>query len=108
MFMSKSANTKDILPSQVDKALLKFGADLRIARERRSESLRAWASRMGVSVPTLRRMEAGDASVGISVYATALWLAGLIGNLSASADPAKDEYALSLDIQRAGARRRKF
>jgi transcriptional regulator with XRE-family HTH domain len=105
-FMSRSADTARSLPPQVQRSLEKLGGDLRIARERRKESLRAWAQRMGISVPTLQRMEAGDATVGVSAYVTALWLVGRLKEFEQIADPAGDEKALSLDIL-ASSRRRK-
>ena len=69
------------LPPATAAAIEKLGADLAVARLRRKESLKAWAKRMGVSVPTLQRLEAGDPSVGIGIVATALWL--VLGNLAA-------------------------
>jgi hypothetical protein len=106
--VSKSAKTASAHPKQVEKALDRLGADLRIARVRRRESLRSWAPRIGVSIPTLQRMEAGDPSVGVSVYATALWVIGRIEVFSELADPARDEQALLQEImkieRRGGAR----
>lgn len=103
--MSRSAKTATSLPGQVEKCLEKLGADLRVARERRGESLRAWAARVGVSVPTLQRLEAGDPSVGISSYAVALWLVGRVGDLENLADPAKDQQALSQEILKSNRKR---
>ncbi len=48
-----------MLPATVA-AIEKLGADLAVARLRRKESLKTWAQRMGVSVSTLQRLEAGD------------------------------------------------
>jgi hypothetical protein len=94
------------LSPQVASALAKLGTDLRTARQRRGESLRAWAVRMAVSVPTIRRMEAGDAKVGMGVYATALWLIGKTTDLKNIADPAKDAQALALEILKTDRRRK--
>lgn len=105
--MSKPAKAVISLPGQVKRSLVKLGADLRIARERRGESLRAWASRIDISVPTLQRMEAGDPSVGVSSYAIALWLIGRSGDLENLADPAKDQQALSFEIMRSARYRKK-
>jgi hypothetical protein len=55
--------------------------------------------RIGVSVPTLIRMERGDPSVSIGVYTTALWLLGLSSGLSELASPAKDLGALEAIIR---------
>ena len=104
--MGRHAAASQALPPQVAAALEGLGADLRIARHRRHESLRAWAARMSVSVPTIQRMESGDATVGMGVYATALWLIGKSADLKGLADPAKDAQALSLEILKADRRRK--
>lgn len=103
--MSRSAKTAINLPGQVGRCLVNIGADLRIARERRGESLRSWAARVGISVPTLQRIEAGDPSVGVSSYAVSLWLIGRIGDLESIADPAKDSQALSMEILKSSRKR---
>ncbi len=103
--MSRPAKTTNSLPGQVERCLEKLGTDLRIARERRGESLRSWSARVGVSVPTLRRLEAGDPSVGVSAYAVVLWLVGRVGDLENLADPAKDQQALSQEILKSSRKR---
>lgn len=103
--MSKPSNASAALPPQAQRALSKLGQDLRIARERRGESLRAWAARASISVPTLQRLESGDPTVGVGVYATVLWLAGKVQHLAEIADPQHDVQALSLDIARSDRRR---
>lgn len=97
--MSKPSNASDQLPASVERALRELGANLALSRQRRAESLRARASRMGVSVPTLVRMEKGDPAVGMGVYATALWLMGQHQALADVAAPQHDLGALELDIQ---------
>jgi hypothetical protein len=37
---------------------------------RRKESLRTWAKRLGVTLSTLQRLEAGDPSVSIGIVAS--------------------------------------
>lgn len=88
-----------MLPSPVERALADFGENLRIARKRRRETMQSFAERMQVSVPTLRKMEAGDPTVSIAIYAMALWLVGRIQFLSRIADPAADLTALALELQ---------
>ncbi|MCA8198520.1 helix-turn-helix domain-containing protein [Burkholderia vietnamiensis] len=88
-----------MLPSPVERALTDLGENLRIARKRRRETMQSFAERMQVSVPTLRKMESGDPTVSISVYAMALWLVGRVQFLSRIADPATDETALALELQ---------
>jgi hypothetical protein len=102
--MSKSSAHNDWLPQQAGAALQALGLNLALARARRRESLRAWALRMGVSVRTLQRMEAGEPGVGMGIYAAALWLMGRAQALPELADPALDQGALELDVR--GARER--
>lgn len=101
MYMPKTARALLQLPPATTAALEKLGADLAVARLRRKESLKTWAKRMGVSVPTLQRLEAGDASVGIGIVATALWLIQRDGELRNLAAPEHDQGALEMDIRAA-------
>ncbi len=59
----------------------------------------SFSARMMVSVPTLRKMEAGDPSVSIVVYAAALWLIGRERFLGEIANPQVDADALLLEIR---------
>jgi transcriptional regulator with XRE-family HTH domain len=89
-----------MLPAPVERALSTLGEHLRIARKRRNDSLVAFAERMQVSVPTLQKMEKGDPTVSMAVYASALWLIGRVQFLGAIADPATDETALMLELHK--------
>jgi hypothetical protein len=89
------------MPPSTIAALGQLGADLAVARLRRKESLKTWAKRIGVSVPTLLRMEAGEPSVSLGVLATALWLIGRDGALATLATPGEDRGALELDVRAA-------
>ncbi len=106
--MPKPSPASDLLPAAATKALHGLGANLSLARQRRNESLRAWASRMGISVPTLLRMEQGDPSVGMGIYATALWLIGRHQALPQVAAPESDLMALEQDIQLVKARQERL
>lgn len=99
--MPKAPRALQQLPPSTVHALEKLGADLAVARLRRGESLKTWAQRMGVSVPTLQRLEAGDPGVGLGIVATALWLIGRDGGLSSLAAPEEDKGALELDVREA-------
>ena len=72
-----------------------------MARLRRKESLKTWAKRIGVSVPTLLRLEAGEPSVSLGVLATVLWLIGRDAALATLATPKEDRGALELDVREA-------
>jgi len=89
------------MPPSTIAALEQLGVDLAVARLRRKESLKTWAKRMGVSVPTLLRLEAGEPSVSLGVLATALWLIGRDATLATLATPKEDRGALALDVRQA-------
>ena len=56
---------------------------------------------MGVSVPTLQRLEAGDPGVGIGIVATALWLIQRDTELGNLAAPEQDRGAIEMDVREA-------
>ncbi len=92
------------MPSPVLAHLRALGENLAIARKRRREPLKAWAQRIGVSEPTLMRMEKGDPSVSMGVYATALWLMGRAQAIADVAAPEHDQGALEDAVRVAKAR----
>jgi len=101
--MSKVSKAVQQLPPAADMAMAQLGADLALARTRRKESLKSWAGRLGVSVPTLLRLEAGEPTVSVGVLVTALWLLGREGAFAKLATPSEDRGALDMDIRSAEA-----
>jgi hypothetical protein len=99
--MSRNARAIQQLPPATLGALQKLGADLAVARLRRKESLRTWAKRLGVSLSTLQRLEAGDPAVSIGIIASALWLINRDGELGNLAAPEHDQGALELNVREA-------
>ncbi|WOB10153.1 XRE family transcriptional regulator [Piscinibacter gummiphilus] len=99
--MPKTTRALLQLPPSTAGAIEKLGADLAVARLRRKESLRSWAQRLGITVPTLQRLEAGDPSVGIGIVATALWLIQRDGELGRLAAPEHDQGAIEMDVREA-------
>jgi hypothetical protein len=99
--MPKTSRAIIQMPPATAAALEKLGADLAVARLRRRESLKTWAKRLGVTVPTLMRLEAGDPGVGIGILATALWLIGRDSELVQLAAPEHDKGALEQDVRQA-------
>jgi transcriptional regulator with XRE-family HTH domain len=103
--MSRATPANATLPPVAKESLRRLGENLAVARMRRKESQRAWAQRIGVSIPTLIRLEQGDPGVSAGIYATALWLMGRVQALPDVADPTTDHGALELDVREAMARR---
>lgn len=104
--MPKSAKVADSLPQVAASALRRLGEGIAIARARRKESQRVWAERIGISVPTLIRLEKGDPTVSMGAYASALWLMGRVQALGELAAPATDLGALELNVREAHRPRR--
>lgn len=103
--MPKNSNSKSMLPDAATRSLIRLGSDLRVARKRRGESLALWSERLQVSIPTLRKVEGGDPTVSVAVYASALWLIGRVGLLGEIANPAADEVALLKELSSIPVRR---
>ena len=80
----------------VRRALRKLGADIHDARRRRRLPMAVVAERGFTSRSTLQRIEAGDASVGIGIYASVLQALGLLEGLGDIADIANDSVGQSL------------
>jgi len=99
--MPKTSKALLQLPPSTLRAIEKLGADLAVARMRRRESLRSWAQRLGTTVSTLQRLEAGDPSVGIGIVASALWLIRRDGELGSLASPEHDLGAIERDVTQA-------
>src|SRR5204863_1612881 len=73
-------------PAAVRRALRKLGADIRDARRRRRLPMAVVAERAFTSRSTLQRIEAGDANVGVGIYAAVLLALGLLDGLGEIAD----------------------
>ncbi|MHB1052301.1 MAG: helix-turn-helix domain-containing protein [Thiobacillus sp.] len=89
--------------------MLKLGARLREQRLLRNEPQARFAARLGVSVPTLRRLEQGDASAQIGHWLAALELLGCLHEAEAWLAPQTSLFAAvePAPQQRQRARRRK-
>jgi transcriptional regulator with XRE-family HTH domain len=84
------------MPLPVGRALRKLGSDIRDARRRRRIQTAVMADRLQVSRPTLQRLEAGDPSVSMGAYATALYVLGLVERIADLADLAQDPVGRQL------------
>ena len=86
-----------ILPIPVKRALIALGQDIRNARRRRRVQVQLMAERACISRTTLHKVETGDPGVSIGVYATVLFVLGMLGRLAEIADPAHDAVGMHLE-----------
>ncbi len=77
----------------VELKLQSLGSRLRNERLRRNESQAVFAARIGVSIPTLRKMESGDTTVLIGHWAAALDILDRSGDLDAILAEPEDLFA---------------
>jgi transcriptional regulator with XRE-family HTH domain len=84
------------LPLPVERALHRLGAAISQARRRRQMSQEDLAARLGASVNTVRRMEAGHPGTALQYLALALQVFGELGKLEALLDAPHDPVGLAL------------
>lgn len=90
------SNATSTLPRAAKSALTKLGEDIAIARKKRRMSTILMAERAFISRNTLYKVEKGEPTVSIGIYATVLDLLGLINRLGDVADRREDELGLNL------------
>ncbi len=83
-------------PAAVRRVLRKLGADIHDARRRRLLPMAVMAERAFTSRSTLQKVEAGDTSVSIGIYAAVLQALGLLEGLSQIADISNDSVGQAL------------
>jgi len=90
----------DVLPPRVRRLLVKLGQDIAIARRKRNLTVSMMAERLSVAKSTYLRVEKGDPTVSLGVYAMVLFVLGFAQALGNLVDPSKDEQGLLLDAER--------
>ncbi len=93
----KTSRTSSIA---VKRALRQLGSDLRDARRRRRIPTALMAERVGVTRATLAKAEKGDGSVSMGVYASMLFVLGLIERLADVGSASQDEVGMALEDER--------
>jgi transcriptional regulator with XRE-family HTH domain len=88
------------LPLPVKRALAKLGDDIRSARLRRRIPTTVMAERAFITRMTLQKVERGDPSVSLGIYAVVLFVLGLTPRLAELADVRSDELGLQLEEER--------
>ena len=88
------------LPKSARTALKKLGEDIAVARKKRRISTVSMAERALISRGTLCKVEKGDPTVSIGIYAAVLSILGLAERLENAADRTVDSLGLDLDEYR--------
>ena len=84
------------LPINVVNNLAKLGRDIRSARIKRRIKTATMAERAYISRPTLCKVEKGDPSVSMGVYANVLYALGVVDHIGKLVDARVDEVGLEL------------
>lgn len=88
------------LTFSAESAIKALGENIRIARQRRQLSQSRLAKKAGVSVSTIKRLEAGDPGVSLSAIANILIPMGLERELATLISPENDEEGEALERAR--------
>ena len=94
-------------PYAVELALKRLGADIRIARIRRSLTIEDMAQKIGTGPRAIASAEKGNPATGIVVYLALLWALDLLIQMEDVADPAKDAEGQTLALSRENSRARR-
>lgn len=78
----------------------RLGLNIAIARKRRGETQGQWATKLGVSQPTMARIERGDPSVAMASYVMCMWLINQAHGLADVVAPLQDHAALEREVLR--------
>jgi transcriptional regulator with XRE-family HTH domain len=98
--ISMKTRTLELLPLPVERALKKFGADIRIARLKRGLTTEMMAERIGIHRTTYSKIEKGDPFVGVGAYAATLFVLGFGTPLGELIDQRKDDAGLLLNLEK--------
>jgi len=93
----RTSRASVVLPIPVRHALRKLGHDIRDARRRRRIPVAIAAQRASISRTTLVKIEKGDPGVALGIYATVLFVMGMVERLADLADPKNDAMGLQLE-----------
>ncbi len=93
-------------PQAVLQSIEQLAQNIAIARKRRGETQAQWAKKLGVSQPTMARIERGDPSVAMASYVMCLWLINQAQGLADLIAPINDHAALEREVAKVRGPRR--
>jgi len=94
-------------PQAVVQEIERLAQNIVVARKRRGETQAQWARKLGVSLPTMARIERGDPAVSMASYAMCLWLIQPSMGLADLIAPEKDLAALDREVAKVRQKLRK-
>ncbi|MFZ2236067.1 MAG: helix-turn-helix domain-containing protein [Dokdonella sp.] len=94
------STASDVMPARLRRSLAKLGNDIRDARRKRGLTVAMMLERVGVSKGTYLKIEKGDPSVSMGVYAMTLFVLGFSDALDTIADSRNDDTGMLLDASR--------
>lgn len=92
-------------PQAVIHQIEQLAQNIVTARKRRKETQAQWAARLGVSQPTMARIERGDPSVAMASYVMCMWLVNQAHGLADLVAPQNDMASLEREVARTRIRR---
>ena len=98
--MPKQTTPPAEYPQAVLQQIEQLGQHIAIARKRRGETQGEWARRLGVSQPTMARIERGDPSVAMASYVMCMWLVDPAVAVADLVAPQHDSAALEREVSR--------
>jgi DNA-binding XRE family transcriptional regulator len=87
-------------PQAVVRQIQQLARNIVVARRRRGETQAQWARKLGVSQPTMARIERGDPAVAMASYVMCLWLVNQAEGLAELIAPQHDQAALEQEVGR--------
>lgn len=85
-------------PQTVVQQIELLAQNIVVARKRRKETQAQWAKRLGVSQPTMARIEKGDPSVAMASYVMCVWLINPSASIADLIAPQHDAVALEREV----------
>ena len=92
-------NTKPAdYPQAVIQQIELLAQNIVMARKRRNETQAQWAKKLGVSQPTMARIERGDPAVAMASYVMCMWLVNQAVGLADLIAPQNDHASLEREV----------
>lgn len=104
--MPKQNTSPADYPQAVLQQIQLLAQNIAIARKRRGETQGQWARKLGVSQPTMARIERGDPSVAMASYVMCMWLINQADGLADLIAPQSDHAALEREVLKVRPRRK--